>query len=176
MSAIGTGGFLLYKFIAEQTAARIERDDRLRTEFTARFLEARKPFLDRQLTLYFETAGITGQLATLEKDIQKWKDADQRYQELYWSLLSTVENTEVQTAMVNFATALDGYRTVRTLKSEVQLRALCLAHAIRDSIRSTWTVQLATGDIPQSALDKMRRDNPADAPNSANCASEVRSK
>ena len=44
--------------------------------------------------------------------------------------------------MVNFGTVLESYRSLPDLKVELQLRAYCLAHAIRGSMMRTSAAQI----------------------------------
>ena len=65
-----------------------------------RALEARKPFLARQLDLYFETAEVVGKLVTIDDwDSDEWKAKRARFAILFWTTLSLVEDDPVKEAM-----------------------------------------------------------------------------
>ncbi len=51
----------------------------------ARHLEAQKPFLEKQLELYFEAANINGQLSVTHPTDDKWAKSENRFWQLYWS-------------------------------------------------------------------------------------------
>lgn len=99
--------------------------------------ESRKPFLERQLALYFEAAKAASQLATLPQGTA-WNNARQRFWELYWGELGLVEDADVQTAMVNFGRALNDLHKGAVPAAGLDVLALRLAHACRNSLREGW--------------------------------------
>jgi hypothetical protein len=106
-------------------------------------LEARKPFLERQLTLYTEATQNAAILAT-SSDADAIEQASQRFWELYWGELAMVENGGlnakeggVESAMVAFGQCLNKACS----QAELQPLALRLAHACRDSLAVSWGVQ-----------------------------------
>jgi hypothetical protein len=114
-----------------------------RIQAETRQLEARKPFLDRQLTLYTEATQNASILAT-SVDPDAIEKARQRFWELYWGELAMVENGGINTnkggvesAMVAFGSCLKR----DCLQPELQPLALRLAHACRDSLAVSWGVQ-----------------------------------
>lgn len=131
-------------------------------QLQVRTLEAQRPFLDKQLQLYFETAKVAGQLVTLDRaiDAAAWTEAQKRYEALYWVELSMVENKVVEASMLSFRRALNVYMNNPAYKWQLENKSYCLAHAIRNSIRETWAVQTSAGAVPEAAFS--RRDN---APN-----------
>src|SRR5437588_830515 len=70
----------------EREVARNAADQEKHDEAT-RTVEARQPFLKKQLDLYFEAAQTTGKLVTLAPDAEEWKELERRFWELYWSEL-----------------------------------------------------------------------------------------
>ena len=114
-----------------------------RIQAETRQLEARKPFLDRQLALYTEATRKTAILAT-SSDPDVINKARQRFWELYWGELAMVENGGlsankggVETAMVALGQCLNR----GCPQPELQPLALGLAHACRDSLAVSWGVQ-----------------------------------
>lgn len=105
--------------------------------------ESRRPFLDRQLTLYEEATRTAAVLATSE-DPTEVEAAEERFWQLYWGELALVENGGlgaqgggVEAAMVRFGNAL----RARPRNMEIlQQRSLDLAHACRDSLADSWGV------------------------------------
>ena len=115
-------------------------------------VESQRPFLEKQLALYFETAQVAGKLVVLTPDDMGWDDAERRFWMLYWSELSMVEDRIVEEAMVAFSKTLYDYTAVRKMMKEhnhpfVEIEhkrslngaSLELAHAIRKSIESAWS-------------------------------------
>ena len=107
-----------------------------RVQSETRQLEARKPFLERQLTLYTEVTQNAAILAT-SNDLDAIEQARQRFWELYWGELSMVENRGVEYAMVKFGQCLNEGCS----QEELRPLALDLAHACRESLAASWGVQ-----------------------------------
>jgi hypothetical protein len=114
-----------------------------RIQAETRQLEARRPFLERQLTLYTEATQNAAILAT-SSDAAAIEKARQRFWELYWGELAMVENGGinvnkggVESAMVLFGQCLNK----NCSQAELQPLALKLAHACRDSLADSWGVQ-----------------------------------
>jgi hypothetical protein len=147
-----------------------------------RLIEAQKPFLDKQLELYARASKAAGILASLDKDgpdKSTWMTAKREFLSLFWGELPTVENSAVETAMVNLRDAVEGYNTVRDPKSEVAKRAYCLGHAIRQSIQEGWKVSVGAGEIPQQVFENDVAPSPGGSPPAAakaDCTSAVRTK
>lgn len=111
-----------------------------RLQAESRHLEARKPFLDRQLILYTEITRTAAVLAAgaLPGDDHLRGEAERRFWELYWGELALVEDRGVEAAMVEFGDAIKagGMRNVPTLR----LPSLALARACRNSLAESWGV------------------------------------
>jgi hypothetical protein len=160
LATIGAGLWVVLTYVWQQHDAnlkdlqnRVALQEKAITEMTetarVRLIEAQKPFLDRQLQLYFDAVATAGKLVTLEHSDPDWQKAKQRYEQLYWAELSIVESGAVETAMVYFNRVLQGYEPVQL--PELRLRAYCLAHAVRDSIKNSWKVQIG-GTTAQPSL------------------------
>jgi hypothetical protein len=122
--------------------------------------DSQKPFLERQLTFYFETAKVTSKLATLTPSkpvidnqdrtvVEDWSWARRRFWELYWGELAAVESPEVANAMVDFGNDLkkledcvDRGETCDKPQEPLTLAAIRLAHQIRGSIAKGWGYSL----------------------------------
>jgi hypothetical protein len=107
-----------------------------------RLLEAKKPFLDKQLALYFETAQVVGNLVSLKPESEGWKASLARYWQLYWSELSMVEHRYVETGMAAFGHQLKIFERDPTEYNKGQLNDLAykLAHRFRAAIEEGWGV------------------------------------
>lgn len=99
--------------------------------------ESRKPFLERQLALYFEATKVAAQLSTLPRG-EAWTAPRQRFWELYWGELGLVEDAGVLAAMVAFGDALRAYEQGSGTQAELHQLALGLARACRNSLQSEW--------------------------------------
>jgi hypothetical protein len=100
-------------------------------------VEARRPFLDRQMTLYTDATRAVALIATSE-DAAERANAEQRFWELYWGELALVEDSRVEAAMVAFKNGLVG----KAGQPKMQQLSLDLAHACRDSLAEAWGVEL----------------------------------
>jgi len=99
--------------------------------------ESRKPFLERQLALYFEATKAAAQLSTLPRGAA-WNAARQRFWELYWGELGLVEDPGVLAAMVTFGQAVTAYEHGTGSQAELHQLSLGLARACRSSLQSEW--------------------------------------
>jgi hypothetical protein len=115
----------------------VAADQRIRQASAVALRESRKPFLERQLTLYFEATKAAAQLSTLPRG-PEWSAARQRFWELYWGELGLVEGSNVQAAMVRFGTALQSFEEGKGPQAELTQHSLSLAHACRQSLQSEW--------------------------------------
>ena len=144
-AAVAAGLWTLWTYVGDEAKARVAAVAQAERDSRARLLEAQKPFLDKQLALYFETAEVAGILATTTPGMQDptWTSNYARFQRLYWSELSMVEHPVVEAAMVDFRKKLLAFadgpgNPTAEAQSEVQQSSLRLAHAIRAGIQSSW--------------------------------------
>jgi hypothetical protein len=126
--------------IVQQKEAEQQRSYQIEREASTRRIEAQKPFLTKQLELYFETAKVVGSLITISRksEGQEYERLKQRYYALYWSELSMVEHPNVERAMVEFRSAFERYDKLDE-KDRAEKAAYKLAHAIREAIESAWS-------------------------------------
>ncbi|HEY0074672.1 MAG TPA: hypothetical protein VGB77_11260 [Abditibacteriaceae bacterium] len=120
--------------------------------------ESQKPFLSKQLELYFEAAKVTARLANTT-DKAEQKSLKIRFNELYWGELAVVEDDNVKEAMVAYGACLDRKENCPALfrkqylseypphkypdrdpskvhsTTRLKFLALCVAHACRKSLR-----------------------------------------
>ena len=111
--------------------AQAERDAILHAE--NRRVEATRPFLERQLSLYVELSQTVATLAS-QDDRAVIGPATLRFWQLYWGELALVEDSRVEAAMVEFGDA------IRKGATQIELQPLSydLAHACRDSLARSW--------------------------------------
>jgi hypothetical protein len=124
-------GIYTYRDTARQQLDR-QKAEAERTAQTRR-IEATRPFLDKQLTLYTEATKVAASLATTtdEKERAKLK---KRFMELFWGDLGLVEREGVALAMVEFRRGLDR----NAGPAELGTLALALAHACREELAVSW--------------------------------------
>jgi hypothetical protein len=132
----------LYTYIDHQKEVASAARDQQRQQTAARLLEAQRPFLEKQLALYFDAAQVAGKLTTLKPGNADWDNNENRFWQLYWSELSLVESPAVETAMVKVGQYLNEYKKSpnnNEAGNNLQGSIYELAHAIRDGIQATWT-------------------------------------
>src|SRR5262249_43441625 len=101
-AAVATAIWTVVVFVSEAIQnGEKARDDRQK-QISAQLLEAQKPFLQKQLELYFYTLEVVGRLVTMPSDSEEWKINNMRFWQLYWTELAMVETEEVEQAMRNF--------------------------------------------------------------------------
>jgi hypothetical protein len=114
---------------------------------TQRRIEVTKPFLQKQLELYFETVQVLGKLYTLDTNSSEWKEAERRFWCLYWAELPMVEHDDVEDAMVEFGDELKQYKlkSSQEERNRLMFRSFNLAHAIRRAIEGAWNTHQKSG-------------------------------
>jgi|tagenome__1003787_1003787.scaffolds.fasta_scaffold20773098_2 hypothetical protein len=108
-----------------------------------RLFESRKPFLELRLKLYSEAAQVAGKLVTESYGSSEWNKAIFRFWELYWSELSAVEDTNVESAMVGLGKVIGKIATSgakQPHQDELETATYRLAHAVRDGLVAEWGV------------------------------------
>lgn len=156
------------KSLKELDAARFDAE-RVRE---TRQVEATKPFLERQLTLY-NSATKTAAIIAKSNDQSELHTAVECFWRLYWGELALVENREVEAAMVELGKLVPTFETAMVevqktgLKSEesqqlrkenemirekLQQLSLRLAHACRHSLDKSWGIK-AWSDPDRAARD-----------------------
>jgi uncharacterized membrane protein YraQ (UPF0718 family) len=151
LTAVIGGLWVFYQYLDKQSAdQRQQTDRRLELERQAsinqtkeqqsRLLEAQRPFLVKQLDLYFETASVVGKLVSIDPSSSEWENLERRFWALYWSELSMVEHRVVEQAMKRFGDALKQFKQTKNAEdmSKMQSAAYELAHSIRSGIEAAW--------------------------------------
>jgi hypothetical protein len=150
-TAILAGLWVAYTYFenARQIAAD-QRAQAIRSD-TARLVEAQKPFNQKQLDLYLETAQVVGRLVSVDDAsalTDDWKKDARRFEALFWSELSMVEDDVVKKAMGDLQPVLQAILEKNAginagQRHELQSRAYRVAKALNESIASTWLVALS---------------------------------
>jgi hypothetical protein len=153
MTAIVGALWVLFTYLGQQdtaqanaVAAEQAAAARAATDAGLRKVELQRPFLDKQLALYFETAQLVGALIAMTPADPEWMPREKRFWALYWSELAMVEDPSVEGAMkrlgdnlVAFRNAYDEKKPHDEALSALRRSSLDLAHAIRDSIAKRWS-------------------------------------
>ena len=108
-------------------------------EAETRRLQAREPFLRRQLELYAEATRAASRIAHPSGIEKSDAEARQRFWELYWGELALVEDRQVEAAMVQMGECLNT-GDCAPCGGSVQKCSIALAHACRASLAISWGV------------------------------------
>ncbi len=129
--AIATFAWGIYTY-KQTSAAQLEKDkaDAIRTSETRR-IEATRPFLDKQLSLYTHVTEIAGRIATNDETFQAAKG---EFRRLYYGEMGLVEQAEVEVAMVQLNAAINAQAS----QEDLGVLALKLAHACRKELAASW--------------------------------------
>lgn len=142
-------GVYQFKHQSEETrnATTRQADDTM----LGRKREAQKPFFEQQLTLYLQAADVASRVATApDADARRTHEAN--FWSLYWGTLAVVEDVhpsrdstsrDVEGAMIRFGRLLKQDHATR---GELEQGSLAIAHAVQNSIRATWDVNLPAGE------------------------------
>jgi hypothetical protein len=98
-----------------------------------RRVEAAKPFLDKQLTLFTEATQVASYIANAPSRASAARRIE-RFWQLYWGELPLVERGDVAKAMIAFGEGLNAQQSPQVLRG----LALDLAHACRDELAVSW--------------------------------------
>ena len=151
MVAAGSAIWIVLTYLRQQKESRRQRLEQAEKDNITRMFEARKPFNDKQLALYSEVAQVTGRLVTSSNYTSpEWTKNVRRFEQLFWTELSMVEDEGVKQAMQEFSKQLallikeddEGGASVNTFKA-LQQCSYRLASALRASIASSWLIKLA---------------------------------
>src|SRR5262249_151011 len=97
---------------------------------TTAWIEARRPFLQKQFEFAIEAVQAAAQLSTTT-DREIFERAKVVFWELYWGRLAIVEDDKLEAAMVNFGEALPRYGADSGNRGELLELSLDVAHATR---------------------------------------------
>jgi hypothetical protein len=169
LAAVVGGVWVAFTFLAQQEKSRQDQAAQAERENRTRVFEARKPFIDRHLKLYVDTSEVIGKfVATDEVEFAAWMLLARRFEQLFWSELSMVEDDGVKRAMQDLRKVLipinshlrsqhasrQGDETRSTIKipgeefSKLQQAVYRLARALRSGVEATWNVNLSNPAPP----------------------------
>lgn len=115
-------------------------------------LEARRPFLEKQMELCFQASEAAATLATTT-DVDSWEEARATFWMLYWGPLSIVEQPlkaggagPVESQMVEIGDALSALPADPELPArKLEQPSYQLAHKCRDLIFDSWDIETGVG-------------------------------
>jgi hypothetical protein len=150
LTGIAVGVWAVFTYIDHQKEARIDQAAQAAKENAARLFESQKPFNQKQLDLYLETAQVVGRLVSADESTfgkDDWNKDVRRFDALYWTELSMVEDEEVKKAMEKFRPVLQSLAKKNAMTEEDRLKLQAgsyhLAKSLNLSIASRWTVALS---------------------------------
>ncbi len=151
--AICGGLWVVYAFVQNQHESELLRSIQAKKDNQTRLVEARRGFSDAQLKLYLETAQIVGKLVSWTKTTDgDWEASFRRFEQLFWTELSMVEDEGVKTAMQRFATKARDInpRRLSDLRpgefEELKQLSFALALALKTSLENSWNINLTDKD------------------------------
>jgi hypothetical protein len=139
---------------AQQTASA----DQAKHDAETRALEYKKQFFEKQLDFFAEACQATGILTYAEVSSPEFKQAQGKFEELFWGRLAIVESDDVAGEMVNFREALPTLVSAKSNDEKEKARAtlrsisLDLAHQCRDTVSASFKVDLKA--LPLTELKK----------------------
>lgn len=112
--------------------------------------EFRKPYWERQLSLYFEVTAAASTLASIDSgkiDSSNREELRAQAQEKFWQLyygpLEIVTDDDVTDAIVEFKECFLKRRAGDLTPRELEVKSLELARACRASIGESWNIELS---------------------------------
>src|SRR5262249_1724903 len=157
ITGIAVAAWIAFTWVSEQRKSSIDRRAEAEKEAEVRLFEARKPFIAKQFELYVETAQVAGKLVSLvDSTAPDWDKFFRRYEQLYWTELSMVEDDGVKEAMQSFADLLRSVNAWRSSSrppqersvpneeiDDLRQRSYRLARALRASVEKSWQIDLS---------------------------------
>ena len=145
LTAIAAGAWVAFTYLDQEKEATRQQSVQAEKDNRTRSFEARKPFSDKQLTIYVETSKIIGELVSYDHHTPGWDIAFIRYEELYWTELSMVEDEGVKEAMQDFRPRLLKIKETGgdNINGDLRNSAYRVARALRASIETTWDINLS---------------------------------
>jgi hypothetical protein len=166
---IAGGLWAVYTYTDGQQQQAAAREANAVRETRAAFVQARQPFLERKMALFFETSRLAADLSHTEAGTPGWKAAEDRFWTLYWGEMSIVEKNPVEKCMMAFGETLTDYKIARDplskglLKNALENVSYRLAHAMRYELLEDWA-DPSLGSQPRPKECQLKR--PALAPRS----------
>jgi hypothetical protein len=149
ITALAVAGWVVLTWLADQRKVAEDRRVEAERQVQVRLLEARKPFNDIQFSRYLETARVVGALVTTS-DLKstEWDENFRRYEQLYWTDLSMVEDEGVKSAMQGFAGKLRSMNANKMGVADADFEnlkqaAYRLSLALRQGVQKTWVIDLS---------------------------------
>lgn len=113
--------------------------------------EFQKRFFEEQLRIYSEAVDYASITCVYEKTDEKYIDARNNFNRLFWGKMCIVEDRVVQKKMEHFKKLLDNYDAENNLLKLNHIRkklgpaSVAIAHSCRNSSIKTWELKIAKG-------------------------------
>ena len=145
LTVVVGAGWALYQYIDHQKEVERQADFQMVQARETRSFETRKPFLDKQLVLYFETTAVAGWLAA-ENDpkLGEWKVKLNRFAQIFFGELPMIASQDVQDAMKQMWDAAVTYEKnpdIDTYRDDKKKASTLLARAIHRDVEGVWQIK-----------------------------------
>src|SRR5258708_911060 len=143
ITAIVVAGWVAFTWLTDQRKVAEDRRVEAERQAQVRLFEARKPFNDIQFSRYLETAQVVGVLVTTtDPKSVEWEKNFRRYEQLFWTELSMVEDEGVKSAMQEFAGKLRSINASKSGAADADFESLKqaayrLSLALRQGVQKT---------------------------------------
>ena len=112
--------------------------------------EFRRPYWERQLSLYFDVTAVAATLASIDSgkiNSENREELRAQTQEKFWQLyygpLEIVTDEQVTDAIINFKECLLKRQAGDLVPRDLEIKSLELARACRASIGESWNIELS---------------------------------
>jgi hypothetical protein len=114
-------------------------------DFTAREQESKKRYWEEQNQIYKEACDAAATIAAASS-LEEVKAERKKFRRLYWGIMSLVENSSVERAMVAFDRSLSEWENNHSKPWDLVNHAYTIAHCCRKSLQATWS-PVEIGDL-----------------------------
>jgi hypothetical protein len=130
----------LYVFMDQQKHIADQANSELQKGHALRLIEARKPFLEKQLAVYFDITHVAGELVAIGDPASKnWDPLKQRFLTLYLAEGLLVSDRDVLDAMGIFEMAIEDYKADGIIPRLPLFQPLKkLSESIHKSFENNW--------------------------------------
>jgi hypothetical protein len=110
LSAVVVGGWVAFTFLQQQKEAQASLLRQSEKENLTRLTEARKPFIEKQFSIYFEIVEVAGKFVHLKPQSKEWMALVKQYDDLTFGAGWLVSDKETEIAMSTFGGAVKSYK------------------------------------------------------------------
>jgi hypothetical protein len=156
MTAIIGGLWVAWTYVENQSAQAAKDAEARRKESEVRLLEAQKPFLNKKLEIYFQTANAAGKIINAKANGQEWNQLRNQLWSLRWSEMEMVGTPAIRERMRGVAEAMSIIHNKPEADPDegeyhyLRWMVECLADELRASMEKSWQAEIAyvKSDLP----------------------------